>query len=61
MGQSTIADMIKNPIYVKADWDIYSFFKAQGAELHNEPEDFIGTNGCYLYADKDGQKKNCMS
>ncbi len=55
--KARIADMMKNPIYVKADFDVYSFFKAQGAELHNNPEDFIGTNGCYLYADKDGKRK----
>ncbi len=55
--KARVADMIKNPIYVKADLDIYRFFKAQGSELHNNPEDYIGTNGCYLYADKDGKRK----
>ena len=53
-----ISDMIKNPIYVKADLDIYRFYKAQGAILHNSPEDFIGTNGCYLYSDKEAGRKS---
>lgn len=45
-----IADMIKNPVYLKADLDIYEFFKSQGTEIINAPEDFIGVNGCYLYS-----------
>ena len=55
--RNRIASMIKNPIYVKANLDIYNFFKGQGAEIHNNPEDYIGTNGCYLYADKNYGRK----
>lgn len=53
-----LAEMIKNPIYVKADLDIYHFYKDQGTILHNSPEDFIGTNGCYLYSDKGAGRKS---
>lgn len=53
-----IADMIKNPVYVKADLDVYRFYKDQGTILHNSPEDYIGTNGCYLYSDKDAGRKS---
>lgn len=52
-----ISEMIKNPIYVKADLDIYRFYKDQGTILHNNPEDYIGTNGCYLYSDKNAGRK----
>ncbi len=55
--QARIADMIKNPIYVKADLSVYQFFKGQGSELHNSPEDYIGTNGCYLYSEKTAKRK----
>lgn len=56
-----IADMVKNPIYVKADLDVYRFYKEQGAVLHNSPEDYIGTNGCYLYSGRDaGRKSVCL-
>lgn len=56
-----IADMVKNPIYVKADLDVYRFYKDQGAVLHNSPEDYIGTNGCYLYSGRDaGRKSVCL-
>lgn len=46
---SMVAAIIKNPAYVKADLDVYEFFKDQGSVLVNEAHDFAGTNGCYLY------------
>ncbi|MGM9603073.1 MAG: recombinase family protein [Faecousia sp.] len=55
--RARVGDMVKNPIYVKADMDIYRFFKDQGAILHNDPTLFIGTNGCYLYSEKGAQRK----
>lgn len=47
-----IGRMLHNPAYVKADLDVYNFFKDNGVIIHNGPEDFIGTNGCYLYSEK---------
>lgn len=46
---SMVSAIIKNPAYVKADLDVYEFFKDQGSVLVNEAHDFAGTNGCYLY------------
>lgn len=46
---SMVAAIIKNPAYVKADLDVYEFFKDQGTVIVNEAHDFAGTNGCYLY------------
>lgn len=54
-----IAEMIKNPVYVKADLDIYRFYKDQGTNLHNSPEDYVGVFGCYLYSDKNAGRKQC--
>ena len=56
-GRTQLGDTIKNPIYVQADLELYRFFKNQGTEIHNSPEDFIGTNGCYLYEDKSAGNK----
>ena len=47
--RARIQDIIKNPCYVKADLAIYDFFKTHGAKLIDPPENFTGTNGCYLY------------
>lgn len=55
--RARIGEMIKNPIYVRADLDVYRFFKNQGVVLHNSPEDYIGVNGCYLYSDKEAGRK----
>ena len=50
--RTRIADVLKNPIYVRADLSVYVFYRAQGAILANAPSDFIGTNGCYYYKGK---------
>jgi DNA invertase Pin-like site-specific DNA recombinase len=47
--RSHIGRMLKNPIYVKADEDIYRYFMNSGACICNGSELFIGHNGCYLY------------
>lgn len=44
-----ISDMLRSPIYVKADADVYDFFKRQGANMVNPVSDFTGYNACYLY------------
>jgi hypothetical protein len=46
---SRISDMLRNPVYVKADADVYDFFKSQGANVINPVSDFTGYNACYLY------------
>lgn len=56
-SRSRIRDIIVNPIYVRADCRLYEFFKAQGALMANPPEDFIGTNGAYLYSGRDEKRK----
>ena len=54
-----VRDIITNPVYVKADADVYEFFRAQGAEIVNDVSQFIGTNGAYLYTgDKATQRKS---
>ncbi len=44
-----ISDMLRNPVYVKADADVYDFFVSQGADVINPVSDFTGYNACYLY------------
>ncbi|GHU81076.1 serine recombinase [Clostridia bacterium] len=56
--RSIVAKFLRNPVYVMADLDIYEFYKSQGAEVVNEPEDFTGLNGCYFYREKGTPAKN---
>lgn len=44
-----ISEMLRNPVYVKADINVYQFFQSQGANIYNPARDFIGCNACYLY------------
>lgn len=48
-----ISRILRNPIYVKADADVYLYYKNKGCIMTNELSDFVGINGCYLY----GQRK----
>lgn len=47
-----ISELLRNPIYVKADFQIYDFYKSQGVNIINSAEDFTGENACYLYKRK---------
>ena len=44
-----ISEMLRNPVYVQADIDVYQFFQSQGANICNPASDFTGCNACYLY------------
>ena len=44
-----ISEMLRNPVYVEADIDVYRFFQSQGASIYNPASDFTGYNACYLY------------
>ncbi len=48
-NSARLSDMLKNPVYVKADLDVYHFFKKQGAVLCSPASDFTGNHACYLY------------
>jgi DNA invertase Pin-like site-specific DNA recombinase len=53
LQRRTLSRMFRNPSYVAADMDVYEFFKGQGVTIVNDPADFRGTNGCYLYKARD--------
>lgn len=40
--------VLKNPVYVMADEDVYWYYKSQGLEIAQPAEDFIGLNACNL-------------
>ena len=56
--RSRIRDIVINPVYVKADYKLYEFFKAQGTNISNSIEEFIGTNGAYLYSGDNKKRKS---
>lgn len=56
--------VLRNPIYVRADTRVYQYLKNKGATINNDVEEFIGENGCYIYApqiDSEGATKKKRS
>lgn len=47
-----ISRTIRNPVYVKADADIYLYFQNLGCIIHNDITEFDGKHGLFLYGDK---------
>ncbi len=58
-----ISEMLRNPVYVKADIDVYQFFQSQGTNICNPASDFTGCNACYLYKGtaSNTRKQSCLS
>jgi DNA invertase Pin-like site-specific DNA recombinase len=52
-----LGEMLKSPVYVRADLDVYDFLKGQGAQMHSPAEYFVGTNGIYLFSERGAQRK----
>ena len=52
-----ISELMRNPVYVMADVNVYMFYKQQGANLCNPIEDFDGMHGCYLFTGENTNRK----
>lgn len=51
-----LSRILHNPAYVKADVDIYNFFKMKNCVIINPVEEFNGKYGCSLYGKRDRSK-----
>ena len=52
-----LASILKNPAYVQADISVYNYYKAKGAILANEVDDFDGTHGCILVGKREANER----
>ena len=57
----TISTILRNPVYARADLEMYEFFKSQGAIMENDPAEFSGIHGCYLYQGRDNPEKKSVN
>ena len=48
-SENAIARMLRNPVYVKANVDIYNYLQGLGGTMTNPIEDYTGKFGCYVY------------
>ena len=44
-----ISRMLRNPLYVRANVDVYVYYQQKKCNITNPMEDYIGTNGFYIY------------
>ena len=58
---SALGYTLRNPVYVKADADVYLYLKNKGAIMNNDVDDYLGENGCYIYADRKGLTRGKFS
>lgn len=52
-----ISRILRNPIYVKADADVYLYYKNKGVIINNDLSEFIGINGCFLYGKREANER----
>ena len=48
----TVGKILRNPVYVRADADVYKYLKSKGATINEPIEDYIGVYGCTIYGDR---------
>ncbi len=54
---SKISRLLRSPIYVQADMDVYCYFKEKGAQISNPVEHFSGEHGCFLYGKRESNER----
>ncbi len=52
-----ISRMLKSPLYVKADADVYLYYKGKKCIFSNDLSDFVGQNGCYLFGKREPNER----
>ncbi len=52
----TISRILRSPVYVRADEDIYWFYVARGLKIQNPIEDFDGLHACNVIGRRDRSK-----
>lgn len=52
-----LSELIRNPAYCKADYNVYEFYKSQGANIYKTPEEFQGINGLYMFKGDNQNRK----
>lgn len=48
-----LSRILHNPVYVKANVDVYNFFKSKRCSITNDISEFLGKYGCVLYGKRD--------
>lgn len=55
---TSIMRILSNPVYVRANADVYRYFQSKGAILHDDISRFDGVHGCTIYGCRKGKKRS---
>lgn len=54
---SKLSRLLRSPVYVCADMEVYRYFKEKGAKISNPVGDFTGERGCFLYGKREANER----
>ena len=54
---SKVSRILRNPAAVKADVDVYHYYRRRGCKFTNNLADFALGKGCYLYGKREGHER----
>ncbi len=55
--RTRLAEILRNPSTSAPIWLFHRFYRDRGTVIVNDPGDFIGTNGCYHYKEKNSHMR----
>lgn len=47
--------ILRNPVYVRANADVYIYLESKGAKINQPIDDFVGLYGCTVYSKRQGK------
>lgn len=52
-----VSRILRNPVSVMADAEVYCYYRSRGCKFTNEPADFVLNHGCYLYGRRETHER----
>ncbi|PYG87370.1 DNA invertase Pin-like site-specific DNA recombinase [Ruminiclostridium sufflavum DSM 19573] len=52
-----ISRILRNPVYVRADAEVYIYYKNKGCIISNDINDFVNELACFLYGKRDSNER----
>lgn len=52
LSNVTVSRILRNPVYVRADADVYHYLKNKGAAMDDDISEYDGTRGCTVYGER---------
>lgn len=53
----SVRRILRNPVYVRANADVYIYLESRGAKINQPIDDFVGLYGCTVYSKREGKTK----